>query len=91
MNEAPAVVRDDTAKDFPLSDVTSVAWQPEVMLGAVVISTAAGKTEINDVDNNDGKDLVDIVRAGLVAPGPTSPVPPAATSLEQLAAILGAL
>ena len=80
-----------TAGDFPLRTITSVAWRCDMVLGAVVISTAAGKTEIQNVDRNDGKDLVDIVRARLGAPSPTSAVPTGPASLEQLASILAAM
>jgi hypothetical protein len=80
-----------TAEDFPLRNITSVAWQSEMMLGAVVISTAVGETEIKNVDKNDGKDLVDIVRTRLGAPGPKSAVPTGPTSLKQLASILAAM
>ena len=80
-----------TAEDFPLRNITSVAWQSEMRLGTVVISTAGGKTEIKNVDKNDGKDLVHIVRARFGAPNPTGAVPAGAASLEQLASILAAM
>jgi hypothetical protein len=80
-----------TVGDFPLRDITSVAWRCDMALGAVVISTAAGRTEIQNVDKNDGKDIVDIVRARLGAPSPTNPVPSGPASLEQLASILAAM
>ena len=54
-------------------------------LGTIVISTAGGKTEIKNVDKNDGKDLGHIVRARLGGPSPTSAVPAGVASLEQLA------
>jgi len=79
------------AEDFPLRNISSVAWQSEMRLGTVVISTAGGKTEIKNVDKNDGKDLVHIVRARFGAPNPTSAVPAGAASLEQLASILAAM
>jgi len=84
-------IMSQTAEDFPLRNITSVAWQSEMRLGTVVISTAGGKTEIKNVDKNDGKDLVHIVRARFGAPNPTSAVPAGAASLEQLASILAAM
>jgi hypothetical protein len=62
-----------------------------MMLGAVVISTAGGKTEIQNVDKNDGKDLVEFVRARLGAPNLMSAAPAGPTSLEQLTSILAAM
>ena len=79
------------AGDFPLRNITSVAWRCDMMLGAVVIFTAGGKTEIKNVDKNDGKDLVDMVRARLGAPSPMSAVPTVPASLEQLTSILAAM
>ena len=84
-------IMSQTAEDFPLRNITSVAWQSEMRLGTVVTSTAGGKTEIKNVDKNDGKDLVHIVRARFGAPNPTSAVPAGAASLEQLASILAAM
>ena len=75
---------------FPLRNITSVAWQSEMRLGAIVISTAGGKTKIQNVDKKDGEDLVDIVRARLGAPSSTS-AGPGAKTLEELASILSAM
>ena len=83
-------IMSETAADIPLRNITSVAWQSERRLGAIVISTAEGKTEIKNVDHSDGKDFVDVVRARLCAPGPTSAAP-GPTTLEQLASILAAI
>jgi len=80
-----------TTEDFPLRNITSVAWQPEMMLGAVVISTAGGKTQIRSVDKEDGKDLVDSACARLGAPRPTNVLPAGLASLEKLASILTAI
>ena len=79
-----------TTEDFPLRNITSVVWQSERRLGAIVISTAGGKTEIQNVDKKDGEDLVDIVRARLGAPSPTS-AGPGAKALEELTSILAAM
>ena len=79
-----------TAEDFPLRNITSVAWRSEMRLGAIVISTAGGKTEIQNVDKKDGKDLVETVRARLGAPSPTS-AGPGVKALEELASILAAI
>ena len=80
-----------TTEDFPLRNITSVVWQSEMMLGTVVISTAGGKTQIQNVDQRDGKDLVDSVCASLGAASPTSAVPAGQASLDQLACILTAI
>ena len=79
-----------TAEDFPLRDITSVAWQSEMRLGAIIISTAGGKAKIQNVDKLDGKELVEIIRARIGAPCPTS-AGPGAKRLEELASILAAL
>lgn len=63
----------------------------ETRLGTIVISTAGGKTEIKNVDKNDGNDVVHIVRARLGAPSPTRAVPAGVASLEQQASILAAM
>ena len=49
----------ETAADIPLRNITFVAWQSEMRLGAIVISIAEGKTEIKNVDQKDGKVFVD--------------------------------
>jgi Bacterial PH domain len=83
-------IMSETAADIPLRNITSVAWQSEMRLGAIVIFTAKGKTEIKNVDQNDGKDFVDVVRARLGVPSPTSAAP-GPTALEQLTSILAAM
>ena len=51
--------------------------------------TGAG-SEIKSVDQDNGKDFVDVVRARLGTPGPTSAAP-GPTALAQLASILAAM
>jgi Bacterial PH domain len=58
-------------EDFALRNITSVAWQPGMVLGTVIITAAGVRAEIKNVHKGDGKELVDLVRTRLAA-GPPS-------------------
>lgn len=67
------------SEDFPLDKVSSVQWGSGLLLGAVTIFASGNKTEIKNVNKDDGKEIVDLVRARLSAPKP----PATATSAGQ--------
>ena len=60
------------SEDFPLDKVSSVQWGSGLMLGAVTIFASGNKTEIKNVNKDDGKEIVDLVRARLSAPKPSA-------------------
>jgi hypothetical protein len=62
------------SEDFPLDKVSSVQWGSGLLLGAITIFASGNKTEIKNVNKDDGKEIVDLVRAHLSAPK-TEPSP----------------
>jgi len=68
------------SEDFPLDKVSSVQWGSGLMLGAITIFASGNKTEIKNVNKDDGKEMVDLVRARLSAP---KAAPLAATGAAQ--------
>ncbi len=68
------------SEDFPLDKVSSVQWGSGLMLGAITIFASGNKTEIKNVNKDDGKEMVDLVRARLSAP---KAAPVAATGAAQ--------
>ena len=56
------------SEDFPLDKVSSVQWGSGMMLGAITIFASGNKSEIKNVNKDDGKEIVDLVRARLSAP-----------------------
>lgn len=77
-----------TSEDFPMEKVSSVQWSSGMMLGTIIIFASGNKSEIKNVNKDDGKELVDKVRHRLSAPPSSAPSPPAATNpadpIEQL-------
>jgi hypothetical protein len=79
-----------TTEDFPIDKVSSVQWTSGMMLGDIVIFASGNKTEIKQVQKDDGKEIVDLIRHRLSAPPPPAPqaaAPPqvaAADPIEQL-------
>lgn len=59
------------SQDFPLDEVTSVQWSSGLLLGAIRIVASGNITEITNVNKDDGKEIVDIVRALIGAPQAT--------------------
>ncbi len=53
------------SEDFPIDKVSSVQWSSGLMLGAIIIFASGNKTEIKNVNKDDGKEIVDVVRARL--------------------------
>lgn len=68
------------SEDFPLDKVSSVQWGSGLMLGAITIFASGNKTEIKNVNKDDGKEIVDRVRGRLTAP---KPEPPTAAGAAQ--------
>jgi hypothetical protein len=84
-------------EDFPLRNITSVAWQSGLALGTVIITAGGVRTKIKNVNTDDGKELVDLVRtrlaaraskaaapAPVAAPAPTVGKPSLLDQLKQL-------
>jgi hypothetical protein len=57
-----------TSEDFPLDKVSSVQWSSGVLLGTIVIFASGNKSEIKNVNKEDGKEMVDAIRHQLSAP-----------------------
>jgi hypothetical protein len=53
------------SEDFPIDKVSSVQWSSGLILGAITIFASGNKTEIKNVNKDDGKEIVDAVRARL--------------------------
>jgi Bacterial PH domain/Protein of unknown function (DUF2510) len=61
-----------TSEDFPMDKVSSVQWSSGLMMGTIVIFASGNKSEIKNVNKDDGKEIVDKIRHRLTAPGETS-------------------
>jgi Short C-terminal domain/Bacterial PH domain len=69
------------SEDFPLSAVSSVAWQSGMVNGTIIVSAAGVRSEIKSVNKDDGKRFVDNARAYLSgAVSAAQPQPPAGTA-----------
>jgi len=51
------------SQDFPLSQVTSLAFRRGILVGKIVITVAGASNEITNVEKNDGERLVDRFRS----------------------------
>ncbi|MEW6155028.1 MAG: PH domain-containing protein [Actinomycetota bacterium] len=62
------------SEDFPLEKVSSVQWSTGLALGTIAIFASGNKTELKNVNKDDGKEMVDVVRARVSGPkaGPPS-------------------
>ncbi len=56
------------SEDFPLEKVSSVQWSSGLMLGTITIFASGNKTEIKNVNKDDGKEIVDVLRARVSVP-----------------------
>lgn len=54
-----------TTEDFPLDKVSSVQWSSVLLLGTITIFASNNKAEIKQVNKDDGRQIVDAVRARL--------------------------
>ncbi len=79
----PDGVMSKKSEDFPLKKVSSVQWGSGLLLGAITIFASGNKTEIKNVNKDDGKKIVDIVIACLSAPK-TEPSPGAGPAEPDL-------
>jgi hypothetical protein len=84
-------IMSQTSEDFPMDKVSSVQWASGMMMGKITIFASGNKSEITNVNKDDGKEIVDKIRHVLSAPPePTppapaaSPPPAAADPIEQL-------
>jgi hypothetical protein len=48
-------VMSKTTEDFPMEKVSSVEWTSGMMLGSIVIFASGNKSEIKNVNKDDGK------------------------------------
>jgi hypothetical protein len=69
-----------TTEDFPLDKVSSVQWSSGMFLGNIMIFASGNKSEIQSVNKEDGKEIVDKIRHRLAAPGEPTGSPSAPTS-----------
>ncbi len=75
------------SEDFPLEKVSSVQWSSSLMLGAITIFASGNKTEIKNVNKDDGKEIVDVIRARLSGPTATPPAPTGTTNPDIIGQI----
>ena len=61
------------SEDFPLEKVSSVQWSSGLALGTITIFASGNKTELKNVNKDDGKEIVDVVRARVTGPKATPP------------------
>jgi hypothetical protein len=79
-----------TTEDFPIDKVSSVQWSSGMMLGDIVIFASGNKAEIKQVNKDDGKEIVDLIRHRLSAPtqapapAPTQAAPDPIEQLKRL-------
>jgi hypothetical protein len=81
-------VMSKTTEDFPIDKVSSVQWTSGMMMGSIVIFASGNKSEIKNVNKDDGKELVDKIRHRISDPTPPGATPPATVPatdpIEQL-------
>jgi hypothetical protein len=77
-----------TTEDFPIDKVSSVQWSSGMLTGSIVIFASGNKSEISNVNKDDGKEMVDKVRHRLSSPREAAPpapqAAPPADPMEQL-------
>lgn len=56
------------SEDFPLDKISSVQWSSGFATGTLTIFASGNKTEIKSVNNDDGGELVAIIRSRLSQP-----------------------
>jgi Bacterial PH domain/Short C-terminal domain len=66
-------VMSQSSEDFPMDKVSSVQWRSGMLLGEIVIFASGNKTEIKNVNKDDGKEIVDTIRHRISARSDTSP------------------
>lgn len=56
-----------TTEDFPLGKVSSVQWNSGLLMGTIIVFAAGNKAEIKNVNKDDGKEIVDLMRGRLAS------------------------
>ena len=80
-------VMSQSSEDFPIDRVSSVQWTSGLVFGTIVIFASGNKSEIKNVNKEDGKEIVDRIRHRLSAPKEAAqPAAPTTTAdpIEQL-------
>ena len=77
-------IMSNTTEDFPMDKVSSVQWSSGMVMGSVTIFASGNKSEIKNVNKDDGKEMVDKIRHRISAPA--SPAPPPSTTTDVLQA-----
>jgi hypothetical protein len=62
-----------TSEDFPIEKVSSVQWSSGMLTGTIVVFASGNKSEIKNVNKDDGKEIIDKIRHRLTAPADASP------------------
>lgn len=57
-----------TSEDFPYSKISSVSWQSGMVLGTIVVFASGNKSEIRNVNKEEGRLMTDALRARLADP-----------------------
>ncbi len=70
-------IMSSTSEDFPIDKVSSVQWSSGFAMGTITVFASGNKAEIKNVNKDDGKEMVDAVRARLTAPKAAAPAPAA--------------
>jgi len=76
-----------TTEDFPLSKVSSIQWSSGMTMGTVVVFASGNKAEIKNVQKDDGKAIVDLIRSRLTEGLPSTSAPSTeagASDVDQL-------
>jgi hypothetical protein len=63
--------------DFPIEKVSSIEFSSSLLLGKVVVHASGNRSEIDQVNKQDGKRIVDNIRARLSQPPPQPAAAPA--------------
>ena len=54
-----------TTEDFPLSRISSVQWSSGIATGSIIVFASGNKADIKNVLKDDGREIVDLIRARL--------------------------
>lgn len=89
-------IMSQTSEDFPFEKISSIQWSSGMMLGKIQVFVSGNKAEIESLGKDEGKQIVDAVRARIshgsapvAAPNP-APVgggSDVAAQIQQLAAL----
>ncbi len=76
-----------TTEDFPLDKISSIQWSSRLALGTIIVFASGNKAEIKNVNKDDGKEMVDLLRGRLSSPSARDMAPAASEQpdvMEQL-------